>query len=122
MEKIDLSKEVIADTFTGRLVLQALTNVAPRCIEHFNLSRENGTYPMVDVEITFNGVAVPLASFVEIWQRSAEHMVHEAVKKAISDRLEDKLYEVTSLLDRIKDEVYATVKRELPEIKENDDD
>lgn len=122
MEKIDLGKEIINRTFTSQLVLQALTNVAPRYIEHFNLSRENGTYPMVDVEITFNGVQVPLAAFVEIWQCSAEHMVHEAVKKAISDRLEDKLYEVTSLLDRIKDEVYATVKKELPEIRENDDD
>lgn len=120
-EKIDLGKEVINRTFTGQLVLQALTNVAPRCIEHFNLSRENGTYPMVDVEIMFNGVSVPLAAFVEIWQCSADYMVHEAVKKAISDRLEDKLYEVESLLGRIKDDIYVAVKKELPELQENDD-
>lgn len=72
MEKINLSKAVIDDSFVGHLLIHAMTEVAGLDLDKvfgLCLASHSGETPgvEVDVDIRINGVTVPLNAFVSAW-------------------------------------------------------
>ena len=73
MERFNLSNAICKDTFEGRLLIGAMTQVSKdRMLEVFGISpRKEGDGDIhVDVDIRINGVEVPLDAFVEEWRRN----------------------------------------------------
>lgn len=104
-EILNLSDEIINRTFTGQLVLGALTEAAgdQNAIEVFNLKE---TAKHVEVEIRINGVDVPLATFVRIWERNRDWLVMAGVKELVKRRMGrvyDRINTVQRALDSIID-------------------
>lgn len=117
MERFDLAGAVCKDTFTGRLIMGVMTDIAgSKMFEVFKLNvkddPQNGG--IVDVQISFNGVEVPLAAFVKAWDRNRAWFAMKDVRELVKRRM-GRLYDRIGSIERGLDGIIDT---EFPEWNE----
>jgi len=116
--KVDFQKIHRDNHLLEMLIIDGLTNaLSEKEFHEYTGKRNKSKNKLIDVNLTIDGIEVPLEKFIERWQENVKCMIVEQAKDLVIEKFND----VSDVLSDLEERIKGEVDKRLEEWEKEDD-